>query len=237
LTGKNPIPNVWSVEVLSLAEAEAESTRDTEKRERLEKVVAHQNMLQEEEIFVGESEYSNNASLHNLFISQCHTCSAITLWLHDRLIYPMEKRGPTPNPDMPADVMRDYEEARAILDLSPRGTAALLRLAVEKICVELKAKGKDINEQIAYLVSKGLPVAVQQSLDAVRVIGNEAVHPGQMDLRDDRETAGKLFNLVNVIVQFMFSNQKQIEELYGMLPDGKKESIEERNTKAKKGAE
>jgi hypothetical protein len=38
---------------------------------------------------------------------------------------------------------------------------------------------------------------VQQSLDIVRVIGNDAVHPGQIDLTDDIETATKLFVLIN----------------------------------------
>ena len=90
---------------------------------------------------------------------------------------------------MPADVLRDYKEAQSILNLSPRGAAALLRLVIEKLVTHLKAEGRDINAQIAWLVSKGLPEQVQQALDAVRVIGNEAVHPGSMDLHDDKNTA------------------------------------------------
>ena len=46
-------------------------------------------------------------------------------------------------------------------------------------------KGKDINTDIGNLVKKGLPIKVQESLDILRVIGNEAVHPGQLDLKDD----------------------------------------------------
>jgi hypothetical protein len=128
--------------------------------------------------------------------------------------------------------MRDYEEARSILDLSPRGAAALLRLAVEKICIELGAGGDNINERIADLVSRGLPEEVQQALDAVRVIGNEAVHPGRLDLRDDRDTAMSLFNLVNFIVEDRITRPRQRSAIYGMIPDGKRKAIEARNVKA-----
>ena len=68
------------------------------------------------------------------------------------------------------------------------------------------------------MVRKGLSPVVQQALDAVRVVGNEAVHPGALDLRDDRDTAGRLFELVNIIAEQMISNPKHVRELYKKLP-------------------
>jgi len=44
----------------------------------------------------------------------------------------------------------------------------------------------------------------------VRVIGNEAVHPGKLDLKDDRDTATRLFKLVNIIAEQMISNPKHV---------------------------
>jgi hypothetical protein len=38
-------------------------------------------------------------------------------------------------------------------------------------------------------------------LDSVRVIGNDAVHPGVMELRDDKELVLKLFRILNIIVE------------------------------------
>jgi len=89
-----------------------------------------------------------------------------------------------PNPDLPDELFRDFDEAREIVDGSLRGAAALLRLVIRKLCAHLGEKGKDINADIASLVAKGLNPLVQKALDVVRVIGNEAVHPGTIDLRD-----------------------------------------------------
>lgn len=125
-----------------------------------------------------------------------------------------------------------YEEAGKILTLSPRGAAALLRLAIQKLCALLGEKGKNIDEDIANLVKKGLSPLVQKALDSVRVIGNEAVHPGTLDLRDDVETATRLFEVVNIIAEQMISNPKHVEDLYAKLPEAKRKAIEKRDGKS-----
>jgi len=134
-----------------------------------------------------------------------------------------------PNEDLSEDIKLDFLEAAKIVQLSPRGAAALLRLCVQKMCVQLGEKGKHINTDIAALVKKGLSVQVQQALDIVRVTGNDAVHPGQIDLRDDRATASQLFNLVNIIAEIMISQPKRIQEMYDQLPEDKLEGIEQRD--------
>lgn len=83
------------------------------------------------------------------------------------------------------------------------------------------------------LVGKGLEPKLQQALDIVRVVGNEAVHPGQIDLRDDRQTALQLFQLINIIADAMLSRPKQIADLYGKLPETKLKAIEQRDAPSK----
>jgi len=172
--------------------------------------------------------------VHNLFLSQCYNCNKISVWVHDSLLFPPEKTGVHPNSDLPEDILHDFEEARSILNLSPRGAAALLRLSVQKLCVFLGEKGKNIDDDIASLVSKGLNPLVQKSLDIVRVIGNEAVHPGVIDLRDNRDTALRLFDLINMIADQMITNPKHVNLMYEKLPENKRKAIETRNEKAKK---
>ena len=170
-------------------------------------------------------------NVFNLHLSQCFNCEDFSVWVHDKLVFPESRHGPPPNPDIPDNVKVDYEEASKILNLSPRGAAALLRLAIQKLCAGLGEKGENINDDIASLVKKGLSQSIQKALDSVRVIGNEAVHPGTIDLKDDSTTAAGLFRLVNIIVEQMISNQKHIDEFFEKLPEGKRKAIEKRDGK------
>lgn len=188
-------------------------------------------------VFLERNQQAKFAHLdvRNLNLSKCFSCGETAVWVHDRLIFPPAMEAPAPNPDLPEAVRLDYEEAGRIPNLSPRGSAALLRLAIQKLCAALGEKGKDIDADIAALVKKGLSPLVQQALDAVRVIGNEAVHPGTLDLKDDRDTATRLFELVNIIAEQMISNPKHVKELYEKLPEGTRKAIEKRDAGGAKG--
>lgn len=169
--------------------------------------------------------------LLNVNLSECYNCKKHAIWVGRTIVFPRERSGPTPNIDLPEDILKDFEEARTILNSSPRGAAALLRLAVQKLCSHLGEKGRNIDDDISSLVKKGLDPLVQQSLDIVRVVGNEAVHPGTLDLRDDTTTAARLFDLVNIIVQQMITHPKSIKEMYAKLPEAKRKAIEGRDGK------
>lgn len=152
------------------------------------------------------------------------------MWCNKRMVYPRVMTAPRPNTDLPDDLKVDFEEARQIAEISPRGAAALLRLVIQKLCKELGEGGKNINDDIGALVKKGLPVKVQRALDTVRVVGNNAVHPGELDLKDDRETVAALFGLVNVIVEVMISQPKHIDALYdATVQGGARAGIEKRD--------
>jgi Domain of unknown function (DUF4145) len=136
---------------------------------------------------------------------------------------------PQPSPDMPEDVAQDFIEARAVLPYSPRSSAALLRLALEKLCIHLELPGKSLNEHIAALVKQGLPPKVQKAFDIVRVIGNNAVHPGSIDLRDDQQSALILFDLINLIVEQTITLTRMVEETYQKLPQSARHQIVQRD--------
>jgi hypothetical protein len=167
----------------------------------------------------------------DLQISICANCRQPALWIKRSLVYPTLSTAPLPNVDLPSDVLTDYNEAREILQRSPRGAAALLRLAIQKLCVYAGGSGKNLNDDIANLAKKGLLLHVRQALDIVRVIGNNAVHPGQIDFNDDPQIASTLFALVNLIAQQMITDPKQAAALYEGLPAAQREAIEKRDEK------
>lgn len=162
-------------------------------------------------------------------VGQCAHCNGISVWLDGSLIVPAESSAPPPAADMPTDVQSDYEEARLIFSKSPRSSAALLRLAVQKLCIDLGGAGKHLNEDIGKLVKNGLPIHVQQALDVLRVIGNNQVHPGVLDVRDDPETAAALFGLINIVVEVMITQPKQIQALFDKLPTNAVQQIQKRD--------
>jgi hypothetical protein len=174
----------------------------------------------------------NEATLSNSAwsASLCEHCDKLCLWVGDHRVYPTTGTAPRPNPEMPDDPETDYVEASTIAAVSPRASAALLRLAIQKLCMHLGGSGVNLNDDIGALVAKGLPSQVQQALDVVRVVGNNAVHPGQIDA-NDAALAEKLFPLVNLIVEYMIELPKRTKAIYDTLPEGAKTAIAKRDGK------
>lgn len=175
-----------------------------------------------------------NGSQHNnkynnpIRVGTCAHCNLSTIWVESTMFYPDKGSAPEPNDDMPVSVKQVYLEAASIYQKSPRGAAALLRLGIQILCKELGESGTNINSDIKHLVAKGLPIIVQQSLDIVRVTGNEAVHPGQIDT-DNPKIVGSLFELTNIVVEYMISLPKKVGSIYNSLPEDKVNSIANRD--------
>lgn len=165
---------------------------------------------------------------YSIKVGTCKYCNKNTLWIDNIMYYPDIENALFPNPEMPQEVLKLYLEAASIHSKSPRGAAALLRLSIQVLCKELGESGKNINTVIASLVKKGLPEIVQQSLDAVRVIDNDAVPPGQIDT-DGPETVKQLFNLINIIIEYMIALPNKVSGIYNSLPTDKINVINDRD--------
>lgn len=172
----------------------------------------------------GEFELRNRLTIH-----RCQCCGQKIIWIDENYVYP-EIIAEEANPDMPESVKQLYNEAGLIYNKSPRAACALLRLAIDRLCNELGETDRDINKNIGALVKKGLPQTIQQALDVVRVVGNKAVHPGQIAFDvDDKATATMLMRLLNIIVERMITEPNEIDSLYQGLPESVKQSIEKRD--------
>jgi hypothetical protein len=163
--------------------------------------------------------------------STCLTCEKISIWFHGNIFYPDSFGIEKPNQDLNQDIQDDYLEAASIVNKSPRGACALLRLAIEKLCNQLidpSNKKLHLDKKIELLKSKGLTERIYKNLLSVRVIGNEAVHCGTLDLKDNLEVTKQLFYLVNRIAEELITNPKNDESMFQSLPDNKAEEINKR---------
>lgn len=171
------------------------------------------------------------ATLLPIESSVCAHCQKRAYWIAGRMIFPDEAPIEPAHPDLPEECLQDYEEARSVFSRSPRAAAALLRLSLQKLMPHLGEAGKNINSDIKSLVSKGLPALVQKALDYCRVVGNNAVHPGEIDVNDTPDIAMKLFSMLNFIVEDRITRPKEILSLYSELPEDDRKTIDERDSK------
>lgn len=152
----------------------------------------------------------------------CQNCYKISIWVDEKIVYPKSRLTPLPNEDLPDEIKADYEEASAIVQDSPRGACALLRLALQKLMIHLD-EDKNIDKAIQSLIGKNkIDETLRKALDSVRVIGNNATHPNELNIKDNHDIAIALFKIINYIAEKILSDKKQISEIYELLPESAK---------------
>ncbi len=163
-------------------------------------------------------------------VATCLSCNEISLWMNQEMVYPKATLVSPPNDDLDVEIKNLYNEAATIVGDSAKGATALLRLALQLLLKQVGKPGKNINDDIKSLVDEGLSPKIQQALDLVRVVGNHAVHPGQIDLNDGQDIAMKLFQIMNFIADEMITKPKALEALYAnVIPHEAKAHIAKRD--------
>lgn len=186
------------------------------------------------DIFTNVGRTYDQKDVENTKISACIRCGSYCFWVNEKLIYPAQVVAPAAHQKMPPSVSEYYDEAREVSAVSARAAAALLRIAIKKLCEELGEKDPNLNTAIGNLNEKGLPNAVIKSLDTVRIVGNEGgAHEGEIDLtgKDNSKITNKLFHLINIIVEKTIAEPEQIEEIFSTLPENKKQGVSDRDNK------
>lgn len=163
---------------------------------------------------------------------ECAKCKKASVWAARTMVYPRTSTAPLPNHDLPPDIKKVHTEARAIFDASPRAAAALIRLCLEMLCHQVGAKGGTLNLMIGNLHALGVRQEVIDMLDVGRDIGNDMVHPGQIDPTNTRQEALILFDMLNLIADRLLTEEKKIRSAQSRITDDQRERNESRNSKA-----
>ncbi|HFZ5136831.1 TPA: DUF4145 domain-containing protein [Campylobacter jejuni] len=160
--------------------------------------------------------------------STCFSCKRSMIWYlkdeNPKIFFPREVAIP-PEENMPGNVKEIYEEASLVLSDSPRAACALLRLALQKLMKYLKEniqiynglKNRNINEDIEEIINIGnfyqdQKEMLEKAMNSVRLIGNKASHPSELDINDNPEIANTLFEMINFIVGEIITKPKEREE-------------------------
>ncbi|WP_432477197.1 DUF4145 domain-containing protein [Nocardioides sp. GXQ0305] len=173
----------------------------------------------------------SNGNVTGVERATCHACGKTSLWLVVEggiLLWPRQLKGGVPAAeDMPAEVRTVYNEARAVVDASPRSAAALLRLALEGLLADLYPSEGNLNDRIGAAAAAGLSQTVVNSMDVLRFNGNAAIH--EISREDSADTAASLFAILNLVVERLITEPRRIAQMHAALPPGVLAQIEKRD--------
>jgi hypothetical protein len=100
---------------------------------------------------------------------------------HEReeIIFPPVKRSKAVDSSVPARYKSDFLESYAVLDVSPKASAAISRRLLQDILENhFNLKASNLASEIdLFLKLSGIPSCLAGQVDAVRIIGNFAAHP------------------------------------------------------------
>lgn len=165
---------------------------------------------------------------YSFFESTCYLCKRSMIWYlkdkNPKIFFPREVAIP-PEENMPENVKEIYEEASLILGDSPRASCALLRLALQELMKYLKEniqiynglKNRNISEDIKEIINIGnfyqeQKEMLEEAMNSIRLVGNKASHPSELDINDNSEIANILFEMINFIVGEIITKPKEREE-------------------------
>lgn len=166
-------------------------------------------------------EYSVSANVNiykNLFyFENCESCQETSIYDAKTgvKIHPKTSDITKPNKDMPQNIKDLYNEASSVFELSPRSSLAIIRLALDLLCIELEAKKEDsLFKKVEWLYEENvINDELKVLAHGVRGFGNDAVHPRNIDEKIDPKDAMLVFELINIIVDEKITKVKRKNEL------------------------
>lgn len=157
-------------------------------------------------------------------VSRCPNCDGLHFWVAEKMVWPIGS-GIRPVEEMPENVKEVFREAQEIMGASPRASCALLRVGLERLLKQLPdapAKGT-LYERINALP---IPSTLRPMADALREVGNSAVHSEEIDLSQSNEEARRIAELLseflNQLAETMLIRPSRASRLVAMVKALKK---------------
>lgn len=156
---------------------------------------------------------------------KCPSCKNVTvrtLGIGDKYpniatnIYPKSSAKQFPD-FIPQQIRQDYEEAYAIVELSPKASATLSRRTLQSMIRDFyKIKGKSLFDEINDIEDKIDPTE-KPVLDSLRQIGNIGAHPEEnintiVDIEPGE--AEKLLKVIEYFMKSWYINRNEVQQLF-----------------------
>jgi len=166
------------------------------------------------------------------YLLECSTCKDISLVggyatelpekMHDYpLLYPSSIELPD---TVPRNIRAVYAEGAEIRHRAPNAFAGQIRKALELLCDDKKALGRDLFHKLQYLGNKGvLPITLTDMASLIRKIGNAGVHSkGEVFFFD----AALIDDFFRTVIEYVYIAPVMVESLKNRLEQYKEQSVD-----------
>ena len=133
-------------------------------------------------------------------------------------VYPNPADSELPE-EIPETYKADYVEAKAVLEISPKASAAISRRLLQNLLQDkVQIKDPNLSKQIdSFLDLPNVPSHLSKSVDAIRNIGNFAAHPNKETrtgeiVNVEPGEADWLLEVLLSLFDFLFIQPKRIEK-------------------------
>jgi hypothetical protein len=159
-------------------------------------------------------------------IGQCRSCGNVLIFGTDGtaenieeedLIYPAETNIST---DIPLEVRMSYKEAKKVKKSSALAFAVMVRRTLEFLCVDKKAKGRSLHDQIKDLATKNIiPKTLAEMTDILRALGNIGAHATSIKIETIEVEA--MDDFLKAVLEYVYIAPAKIERIKKRLKDKK----------------
>ncbi len=173
--------------------------------------------VQNDEIDWGEDEPAQEIHWNNLLL-QCDLCESVSLhYFSPEVREELTQQFPIIKNlnGVPANVAKSYSEAKKVKNISSLAFSTLIRRALESVCIDQKAVGKDLNKKLEDLGKKGIiPQTLSKMSHAIRYFGNIGAHASDIEISvEEVQTMDDFFVAVLEYVYIAPQKLKRVEEL------------------------